>query len=113
MACVHLASLSVNANKKCVRFYRGNSKQNPAHLAKESGKPISEIAEELGVGADLVYRWRRELNSAGTLSFPGHGKQGLTEEQRRIKELEKKLRNVEQERDILKKALAIFSKAPK
>ena len=47
------------------------------------------------------------VNSAVVLSFPGHGKQGLTEEQRRIKELEKKLRDVEQERDILKKSLAI------
>ena len=95
------------------RAYDAEFKRNAVQLAKKSGKPPSEIAEPLGIGADLVYRWRRELNSAGTLSFPGHGKQGLTEEQRRIKELEKKLRNVEPERDILKKALAIFSKAPK
>ena len=55
------------------RTYDAEFKRNAVQLAKDSGKPISEIAEELGVGADLVYRWRRELNSAGTLPFPWHG----------------------------------------
>ncbi len=40
--------------------------------------------------------------------FPGNGKQLLTSEQQRIKDLEKRLKDVEMERDILKKALAIF-----
>ncbi len=42
-----------------------------------------------------------------------HGIEALTEEQKRIRELEKKLRETEMERDILKKAMAIFSRAPK
>ena len=61
--------------------YDAEFKRNAVQLAKESGKPISDIAE-LGIGADRVYRWRRELNEAGALSFFWQGKQGLTEEQR-------------------------------
>jgi len=49
----------------------------------------------------------------GGAAFSGQGKEVLTDEKRRIKELEKKLRDAETERDILKKALAVFSKAPK
>jgi transposase-like protein len=47
------------------------------------------------------------------VAFSGRGNPALTDEQRRIRELEKKLKNAELERDILKKALAIFSSAPK
>ncbi len=49
----------------------------------------------------------------GQIAFPGQGKQGLTDEQGRIRELEKQLKDAELDRDILKKALAIFSRAPK
>nr|WP_291785930.1 hypothetical protein [Maribacter sp.] len=42
-------------------------------------------------------------------SFPGKGNPKLTDEQKEIAELKKKLRDTEIERDILKKAIAIFS----
>lgn len=95
------------------RTYDAEFKRNAVALAARDGKTVPEVAAALGVGADLVYRWRREFARQGGLSFPGQGKQSLTAEQRRIRELEKQLRDVEMERDILKKALAIFSKAPK
>jgi transposase-like protein len=47
------------------------------------------------------------------MAFPGHGRLSLTAEQKKFRELEKRLRDVTLERDILKKAVAIFSKTPK
>jgi transposase len=47
------------------------------------------------------------------VAFPGNGNEALTLEQKRIKELEKALRDTEMERDILKKAVGIFSRMPK
>lgn len=47
------------------------------------------------------------------MTFPGHGKQKLTPEQEEIQRLKKELRETQIERDILKKAVAIFSKGPK
>jgi len=44
------------------------------------------------------------------LPFPGNGRKALTSQQEKIRELGKKLRNAEMERDILKKAMAIFSR---
>lgn len=96
------------------RKYDRDFKRNAVLLSGESGRSVPEVAENLGIRQDLLYRWRREyVNSNGRPVFPGNGREALTEEQRKIKELEKKLRDTEMERDILKKAMAIFSRAPK
>ncbi|MEG0892085.1 MAG: hypothetical protein RSF01_09445 [Bacteroidales bacterium] len=55
-----------------------------------------------------------ERSSAyGKNSFPGHGNERLTDEQRRIKELEKELKDRELDLEILKKAIAFFSRTDK
>ena len=95
------------------RKYDQDFKRNAVLLCGESGRCVTEIADNLGISKDLLYRWRREYLSDGKLAFPGNGVEALTEEQKRIRELEKKLRETEMERDILKKAMAIFSRAPK
>ena len=69
---------------------------------------ISELARELGVTAPQLYKWRKEF---GEGSFPGKGNLKLTPEQEKIHELEKRLKDAELERDILKKAIGIFSKS--
>lgn len=72
---------------------------------------ISELARELGIKASLLYKWRKEHEEFGSGSFPGNGKLKLTIEQEKIHELEKKLKDAELERDILKKAISIFFKS--
>ena len=93
------------------RKYDSDFKKNAVLLASEAGRSVSEVAEKLGINADLVYQWRKALKKKGVLAFPGKGVEALTEEQKRIRELEKELKNTEMERDILKKAMAIFSRA--
>ncbi len=96
------------------RKYDQDFKRNAVLLCSEPGRTVSEVAQNLGIAKDLLYRWRREYHMAnGKPVFPGNGIEALTEEQKRIRELEKQLRETEMERDILKKAMAIFSKAPK
>lgn len=68
---------------------------------------IQELAAELGIRVDMLYRWRRKFASEGAAGFPGNGKVALSAEQERIARLEKELREVRLERDILKKAVAI------
>jgi transposase len=75
-----------------------------------NGKTSVEVGDDLGIGADLVRRWSRELKKGKSNSFPGNGKQLLTEEQKKIASLEKALKEAEIERDILKKAVSIFSR---
>ncbi len=72
---------------------------------------ISELARELGIEVTMLYKWRKDYQEFGEKSFPGKGNLKQTPEQEKIHELEKRLRDAELERDILKKAIAIFSKS--
>jgi transposase len=73
-------------------------------------KDFTALASELDISADLIYRWRREAAKHFEASFPGQGNKILTEEQKEIARLKKELRDAQIERDILKKAVSIFSK---
>ena len=95
------------------RKYDPDFKRDALALLETSGRPVAEIAENLGVKPDLLYRWRRENDRKDMAAFPGHGKEALTSTEQRIRDLEKKLKDAEMERDILKKAVAIFSRTPK
>ncbi|MFV8369576.1 IS3 family transposase [Flavobacterium sp. LB2R40] len=64
---------------------------------------VPELAIELGVTAPQLYKWRKEFEEFGEGSFPGKGNLKLTPEQEKIHELEKRLKDAELERDILKK----------
>ncbi len=95
------------------RKYDPDFKRNAVLLSEDPGRTVSEVAENLGIAKDLLYRWRREHRAREGLAFPGHGREALTSQEQKIRELEKKLKDAEMERDILKKAMAIFSRAPK
>ncbi len=66
------------------------------------GHSAASVASRLGLsGTNVLYRWKaKQLAASGPVA---------TALESRVQELEKELRRVEQERDILKKALAIFS----
>ena len=71
---------------------------------------LNELARELGIRVELIYRWRTEFLDKGEGCFPGHGKPKHTPEEAEIARLKKQLGDVEMERDILKKAINIFSR---
>ena len=77
----------------------------------ESHKTVLEVSKELGVSKSLLYRWRNGYLKKGQHSFSGNGIKTLTPEETEIEILRKQLREVEIERDILKKAVGIFSKS--
>lgn len=75
-----------------------------------AGKSSREVADELGLRTELVTRWKREHSQYGEDSFSGHGNANLTPEQKEIARLKKELKDAQIEREILKKAISIFSK---
>jgi transposase len=76
-----------------------------------SGKSFIEVSKDLGIEVGMLQSWNREYESFLHTSFPGNGKKILSDEQREILSLKKQLKDVEIERDILKKAVSIFSKS--
>jgi len=91
------------------RKYDREFKQMAVELSN-TRDDIAVLAKELGIGKDLIYRWRKETEEHEEDSFPGQGNQILSEEQKRIMKLERELKDTQLERDILKKAVGIFSK---
>ena len=91
------------------RIYDGEFKENAVRLLDHSGKTGREIEDDLGIGRGLIYRWRQNLRQEsedGILAFPGNGNPRDEE----LARLRKELAEVSEERDILRKAVAIFSK---
>ncbi len=89
--------------KKRQRFDR-DFKLSAVKMVTEGGQKASEVARSLGIHPNQLYNWTNKYKGDGDKAFPGKGH--LTE----ISSLRKKLREVEMERDILKKAVGIFSK---
>jgi transposase len=93
--------------KKVRKQYEREFKMEAVRLLETSGKSASQIERDLGIGKGNLWRWKREFAADGEDAFPGHGR--LTPEQDKIRRLERELEIARQERDILKKAIAIFS----
>ncbi len=74
----------------------------------EDGRQAAQIARELEVHYNTVSKWVREFRKSEETAFPGKGNPAPTDEENR--RLKKELASVKMERDILKKAVAIFSK---
>src|SRR5699024_1785200 len=91
------------------KTYDAAFKRQAVELSK-GRKNLSELARELGIRPHQLYNWRKEFKEFGESSFPGNGNLKLTPEQEKIHELERKLRDIKLEHEILKKAVAIFSK---
>jgi transposase len=93
------------------RKYDREFKIEAVKLVTERGTSIAEAARNLGIHENLLRTWKKKHLEDPEDSFPGKGYLKPQDEQ--LRRLKKKLADVEQERDILKKALAIFSKEPK
>jgi transposase len=87
--------------------YTTEFKIEAVRLYETSGKSASQIERELGIAKGNLWRWIRKYGSDVKQGALGLG--GRTAEQTRIRELERENERLRQERDILKKAVAIFS----
>ena len=89
--------------------YSTEFKREALRRANEPGVTDVLVAEELGISARQLSRWRDAVNRDGENAFTGQGK-SRDEEMTRLK---RKLTKVEQERDFLKEAAAYFAKESK
>jgi transposase len=94
------------------RQYSEEFKKDAVEHSLTSEKTVVEVAQDLGIAHSNLRRWRTQYGKNGELAFPGNGNQKLTPQEEGIRRLKKELYDVRQERDILKKALAIFTKKP-
>ena len=91
-----------NRRKPTRRKYDQEFKEEAVRLVLE-GQSATEVAADLGIGVNLLYRWKSTVLDEGRLPATA----GMDAE---IQRLRLQLKNTERERDILKKALDIFSR---
>jgi transposase len=91
------------------KHHTGEFKAEAVQLAKNSDKSVAEIAHDLGINAGTLYRWigESERNAKGEAKV--ETSQG-SDVQAELKRLQRELETVRQERDILKKAISVFSR---
>ncbi len=77
-------------------------------LVRERGNKVSEVAKDIGVSETTIRNWVKKYSEYGEEAFPGRGK--LRTEDAEIREMKKKLKDLEEENAILKKAMGIFSR---
>src|SRR5689334_2922866 len=84
-------------------------KVEAVHLVHTSGKSQSQVARDLGIADSTLHHWCKEFAKGGEKAFVGSGNPAAEEEE--LRRLKRELEITKQERDILKKALAIFSRS--
>lgn len=76
----------------------------------EEDQGVRELAERFEISENTIYNWRSKYLKDKEAAFPGKGNKTMTDSEREIARLKKALKEAELERDILKKAVGIFSR---
>jgi transposase len=88
--------------------YTSEFKREAVRLMESSEKPPSDLARQLGVRRNQLYKWKEQSDKRGAEAFPGIGRRSAHGDE--IARLKRELEQVKEERDILKKAAAYFAK---
>ncbi len=88
------------------RKFSEEFKREAVGLSRQPDANVAQIAQELGIGANLLWRWRRELETSGKKAFPGVG----VARDEEVLALKRELARVKKERDFLRDAAAFFAK---
>ena len=89
------------------RQYTKEFKVEAVRLIVKEGRRISEVARDLGIKENLLSRWKKKSEEGKVEPFPGKGR--LSPEDEELRQLRRENKRLRMERDILKKAVAIFS----
>jgi len=90
------------------RTFTREFKQEAVQLVRSSNKSQAQIARDLGIADSTLHHWCQQFAEQGEQAFPGSGHQTPQEEE--LRQVRRENDVLRQERDILKKAIGIFSR---
>ena len=93
------------------KTYTREFKVETVKLITEHGESVSQVALDMGIHENTLYKWIRELSAKPVEAFPGKGH--MVSDAEELRQLKKENERLKMERDILKKAMAIFSQDQK
>jgi transposase len=83
-------------------------KREAVQLMRRSGRPVAEVARELGIPRNRLYKWAEELESKGEQAFRGSGRPKASSDE--LATLQREVARLKEENEILKKAAAYFAR---
>jgi transposase len=89
------------------RRFSAEDKREAVAMLESPGVTVNQLAAELGIGASVLGRWRREVHRTPAQAFPGQGR--AREEE--LSQLRRELARVPKERDFLREAATFFASA--
>ena len=96
------------------RTYTEAFRRDAVKLADQPGRTATDVAQELGIHVGQIYNWRTQFNKLSKHQFTvAHGTNHAKAESEEVRRLKKRIAELEQERDFLKKATAYFAKTDK
>ena len=93
--------------KRSYKTYSEEYKEEAVALLREQGYSVGQAARELGINANILYRWKQKIEDQE------QGKALSQDEREELKQLRREVKNLRLEKDILKKASAFFAKEMK
>ena len=90
------------------KLYTKEFKEGAVRLVIEQGRTRSDVAKSLDISEVSLYRWIKASKKDGVEAFRGNGQR--TDKEQEIFELKRKIKELEEEREILKKAATYFAK---
>ena len=93
------------------KSYSREFKLEAVAMVTEGGVGMAQAARDLGISENSLWRWKKELEEDPYHAFPGKGRQKPPDDE--LARLRRENKRLRQERDILKKAVGIFSRVPK
>ncbi|NDH06749.1 transposase [bacterium] len=90
------------------KTYSREYKIGAIQMVDQKGMTMREVSEALGINDGMLWRWRKEYKEGKLQSFPGNGR--MSDKDAEIARLRQENRRLQAERDILKKATALFAR---
>jgi transposase len=102
-----MMKLEVRMTTPTRRQFTDAFKFEAVRLTRESGRPMAQVARELGIGDNLLYRWRSEQHH---VESHGQTRPAMRAEQDELTRLKRENEILRKERDFLKRAAAFFAR---
>jgi transposase len=96
------------SKRKPYKIYTKEFKLEALRLMKESGRPASEIAMELGIRRNQLYKWKEQMSKKGDVASAKRGRP-TKENESESSQLRRENQRLKEENEILKKAAVFFA----
>lgn len=94
---------------KLRKRYSKEQKLEIVNQSLEEDVSLEELGKRYNIHPNSIYKWRRDLQVYENNAFPGNGNKLMSESDKEKEKLLQRIKELELEREILKKAVGIFS----